>query len=137
MPVATHYPSGKFTDTSGGNGGQPRHQCGGCGDPIMSSYDKWLSVFSGQRACRGYWRDGAETAASPEAATPAPVYREGDRVNHLGCPATVAHGNVPDEWGAPVTVNIRYDRAPRGHSPQKDVLASEVTPLGSPGGKEA
>ena len=59
----------------------------------------------------------------------APVYRAGDRVTHLGCPATVAHGNVPDEWGSPVTVNIRYDKAPRGHSPQKDVLASEVTLL--------
>lgn len=67
-----------------------------------------------------------KTAADRDAA---PVYRAGDRVTHLGYPATVAHGNVPDEWGAPVAVSIRYDRAPRGHSPQKDVLASEVTLL--------
>ena len=70
---------------------------------------------------------------SPEEQVPAPaaapVYRAGDRVTHLGHAATVAHGNVPDEWGAPAAVNIRYDRAPRGHSPQKDVLASEVTLL--------
>ena len=52
VAVGAHFPSGKFTDVTGGNGGPSRHQCGGCGDPIVSSYDKWLSVYSGQQACR-------------------------------------------------------------------------------------
>jgi hypothetical protein len=64
VAAGRHFPSGRFTDVTGGQGGPARHQCGGCGDPIVSSYDKWLSVFSGQRACRGYWREESEVAAS-------------------------------------------------------------------------
>ena len=70
------------------------------------------------------WPHAEETTMTP--VTPAPVYREGDRVTHLGRYATVTIGNVPDEWGSPVAVSIAYDRAPRGHSPRKDVLASEL-----------
>ena len=52
-PRGRHFPSGHYTDNTGGQGGPARHQCGGCGDPIVSSYDKWLSVFSGQQGLPG------------------------------------------------------------------------------------
>lgn len=58
------------------------------------------------------------------------VYRPGNRVTHLGHPATVTIGNDPaDGWGTSLLVSIRYDQAPRGHSARKDVPASEVMPL--------
>ncbi len=58
------------------------------------------------------------------------VFRKGDRITHLGHPATVTIGNDPaDGWGTSPVISIRYDKAPRGHSACKDVLAGEVTPL--------
>lgn len=50
----------------------------------------------------------------------------GTRVVHLGYLATVIIGNAPDDFAeASTVVNIKYDIPPRGHSIQKDVLASE------------
>ena len=65
-------------------------------------------------------------------ATP-PAFRPGDTVTYLGHPATVVHGNEPDDWtfGQPATtVNIRFERAAPGMSRQMDVAATSVLATG-------
>jgi hypothetical protein len=60
------------------------------------------------------------------------TFRPGDRVTYMGKPATVVHGNeAAPEWGLNEPsqfVNIRFDKAPRGVSPQQDVYATSILP---------
>lgn len=57
---------------------------------------------------------------------------DGARVTYLGHGATVVHGFDPsDPWlpsgpRNPATVNIRFDSAPRGVSPQQDVFVTSI-----------
>jgi hypothetical protein len=66
-----HFPSGHYTDLTYGNGGPSRHQCGGCGSPIVSRLDAWVHALTSSAACPGntadadYW---AKTAGTPESA---------------------------------------------------------------------
>ena len=48
---ATHFPSGRIIRLCGENGGPSRHQCGGCGEPIVSSYERWLDANTGSAVC--------------------------------------------------------------------------------------
>lgn len=73
-----HFPGSHFTDLTYGNGGQSRHQCGGCGSPIQPRYDAWLHALTRSADCPGntadadFWAENAKTtirAAIDEAAT--------------------------------------------------------------------
>lgn len=58
-----------------------------------------------------------------------PVFPRGSRVTCFGHLATVIHGNDADSWGpASAIVNIRFDRAPRGWSPQIDIDVTSLLP---------
>jgi hypothetical protein len=46
-----HFPSGHMTDVTGGNGGPPRHQCGGCEVPITHERGEWRSVYTFSMWC--------------------------------------------------------------------------------------
>jgi hypothetical protein len=46
-----HFPSGHFTDVTGGQGGPSRHQCGGCEVPITHERGEWRSVYTGSMWC--------------------------------------------------------------------------------------
>ena len=70
--MATHFPSGHYTDVTYGNGGPSRHQCGGCGAPIVSRYEAWLHALTSSAACPGNTAESdeiAKAAAAPEEAT--------------------------------------------------------------------
>ena len=66
-----HFPGGHYTDVTYGNGGPSRHQCGGCGSPIVSRLDAWVHALTSSAACPGstadadYW---AKAAGTPESA---------------------------------------------------------------------
>lgn len=46
-----HFPSGHFTDVTGGQGGPSRHQCGGCEVPITHERGEWRSVYTKSMWC--------------------------------------------------------------------------------------
>lgn len=46
-----HFPSGRYTDVSGGHGGPTRHQCGGCEAPITHERGEWRSVYTTSMWC--------------------------------------------------------------------------------------
>jgi hypothetical protein len=46
-----HFPSGHFTDVTGGQGGPTRHQCGGCEAPITHERGEWRSVYTKSMWC--------------------------------------------------------------------------------------
>lgn len=46
-----HFPSGHYTDVTGGQGGPARHQCGGCEQPITHERGEWRSVYTGSMWC--------------------------------------------------------------------------------------
>lgn len=71
--MATHFPGGHYTDVTYGNGGPSRHQCGGCGSPIVSRLEAWVHALTGSAACPGNTADAeraAEAAGTPEEARP-------------------------------------------------------------------
>lgn len=46
-----HFPSGHFTDVTGGQGGPSRHECGGCGKPISHVRGEWRNVWTWSMWC--------------------------------------------------------------------------------------
>jgi len=46
-----HFPSGHFTDVTGGHGGPSRHQCRGCEAPVTHERGEWRSVYTGSMWC--------------------------------------------------------------------------------------
>jgi hypothetical protein len=82
--MATHFPSGHYTDVTYGNGGPSRHQCGGCGAPIVPRLEAWVHALTSSVACPG------NTAASDEIAKAAGTPEEATRECRV-------HGTVPDD----------------------------------------
>jgi hypothetical protein len=48
-----HFPGGHYTDVTYGNGGPSRHQCDGCGSPLVSRLEAWVHALTGSAACPG------------------------------------------------------------------------------------